>query len=109
MASLEFPFRTGKVTIDLEKCRGCETHACVDACARFGGSLFKVEDSVPALIPTAEEAGRRCIEDLACELYCQDNGNKGLRITLDMFGLDEYRKKIGLACDGGPETDGDTR
>ena len=97
MAILEFPFRTGRVTIDLEKCRDCQSYACVDACARFGGTLFKEENGLPALIPSAEEAGRRCIEDLACERYCQDNGNKGLQITLDMFGLDEYRKKIGLA------------
>ncbi len=97
MTTLEFPFRTGKVTIDLEKCRGCQSYDCVEACARFGGNLFKVEDGLPVLIPSAEEAGRRCIEDLACELYCQDNGNKGLQITLDMFGLDEYRRKVGLA------------
>ena len=97
MAILEFPFRTGKVTIDLEKCRDCQSYACVDACARFGGTLLKEEGGLPALIPSAEEAGRRCIEDLACEHYCQDNGNKGLQITLDMFGLDDYRKKIGLA------------
>jgi len=96
MATLEFPFRTGKVTIDLDRCRDCESYACVDACARFGGTLFKEENGLPALIPSVEEAGRRCIEDLACELYCQSDGNKGLRITLDMFGLEEYREKVGL-------------
>ena len=97
MATLEFPFRTGKVTIDLEKCRSCQNHACVEACAKFGGNLFDIDDGLPVLISGAEESGRRCIEDLACELYCQDTGNKGLTITLDMFGLDEYRSKIGLA------------
>ena len=96
MADLEFQFRTGKVTIDYEKCRGCESYACVDACARFGGNLFKVQDGKPVLIQNPEEAQRRCIEDLACELYCQSRGNKGLRIILDMFGLNEYRQKIGL-------------
>ena len=96
MAIFEFPFRTGKVTIDYEKCRSCESYACVDACARFGGNLFKIEDDKPVLIHNIEESGRRCIEDLTCELYCQAEGNKGLEIILDMFGLNEYRKKIGL-------------
>jgi len=45
---------------------------------------------------TQEEVQRRCIEDLTCELYCQARGNKGLEIFLDMFGLDEYRQKVGL-------------
>ena len=96
MTVFEFPFRTGKVVIDYEKCRDCESYACVNACARFGGDLLKVEDGKPALIPTIEETPRRCIEDLTCEIYCQADGNKGLKIVLDMFGLDEYRKKIGL-------------
>jgi len=96
MSTLELPFRTGKVTIDLEKCRSCQNHPCIDACIKFGGSLFKIENGLPALISGVEESGRRCIEDLACERYCQDTGNKGLMITLDMFGLDEYRNKIGL-------------
>ncbi len=96
MTVFEFPFRTGKVVIDYEKCRDCESYACVDACARFGGNLFKVEDGKPVLIPTIEETPRRCIEDLTCELYCQSHGNKGLEIVLDMFGLDEYRQKVRL-------------
>ena len=93
----ELPFRTGKVVIDYDKCLDCESYACVKACSLFGGNLLRVEDGRPVLIPTAEEAKRRCIEDLACELYCQTYGNKGLRIVLDMFGLDEYRERIGLA------------
>jgi len=96
MAIFEFPFRTGKVTIDYERCRSCESYACIDACARFGGNLFRVEDGKPVLIQTPEEAKRHCIEDLTCELYCQAEGNKGLEIILDMFGLNEYRQKIGL-------------
>jgi len=96
MATLEFTFRTGKVTIDLERCRECVTHDCVDACAKFGATLFRLEDGLPVLVFTAEESGRRCIEDLACELYCRDNGNRGLKISLDMFGLDEYRQKARL-------------
>ena len=91
-----FPFRTGKTVIDYEKCKDCESYACVKACSLFGTNLFRVEDGKPVLIPSQEEAGRRCSEDLSCELYCQAYGNKGLKIVLDMFGLDEYRNKIGL-------------
>jgi len=97
MASLEFAFRTGKITIDYDKCISCESYACVNACEKYGGNLFKVEDGKPVLQIAVEDAPRRCIEDLACQIYCHSNGNKGLEMILDMFGLDEYRAKIGLA------------
>ena len=96
MPPFEFAFRTGKVTIDLEQCAGCTSHACVSACARFGGDLFKIEDGHPVLTMTPEEAGRRCVEDLACEIYCHSDGCGALRLVLESFGLDEYRKKIGV-------------
>jgi hypothetical protein len=96
MTSYKFLFRTGAVSIDHDRCRSCENYACVKACSLFGANLFRVEGDKPVLIANPEEAGRRCIEDLACELYCQTYGNKGLKIILDMFGLDEYRDKIGL-------------
>jgi ferredoxin-like protein FixX len=95
MAVFEFSFRTGKVVIDYEKCQGCENYACIKACSLFGGNLFRVDDGKPVLIAGVEEAGRRCIEDLTCELYCQAYGNKGLKIVLNMFGLNEYRDKTG--------------
>lgn len=94
MAIYEFPFATGQVTIDYEKCKDCENYACVKACSLFGRAILRVEDDKPALI--SEDANQRCIEDLACELYCQAYGNKGLKISLDMFGLEEYRRKVGL-------------
>ncbi len=93
MALYEFPFTTGRVTIDHEKCRDCESYACVKACSLFGRSILRIENDCPVL--TGEDANKRCIEDLGCELYCQDYGNRALGITLDMFGLDEYRKKTG--------------
>lgn len=96
MTIYEFPFRTGKTIIDYEKCKSCQNYACVKACSLFGANLFRIEDSKPVLIPSLEEAKRRCIECLACELYCQASGNKGLKVVLDMFGLDQYRHKIGL-------------
>ena len=94
MAIFEFPFATGKVTIDYEKCKDCENYACVKACSLFGRSILRVEGGKPVLI--SDDANKRCIEDLSCELYCQAYGNKGLVIVLDMFGLQKYRHKIGL-------------
>ena len=96
MTIYEFLFETGKVTIDYEKCKDCESYACVKACSLFGGTILRVEGGKPALITSPEETRRGCIEDLACELYCQAYGKKGLKITLDMFGLKKYRDKIGL-------------
>ena len=89
MSVYEFPFRTGKVIIDYEKCRSCENYACVKACSLFGVNLFRIQDGKPVLIASPEEAGRRCTEDLSCELYCQDYGNKGLKIILDSLDLDK--------------------
>jgi len=92
-----FPFMTGKVTIDHERCKNCESYACVKACSLFGANLLRIKDGKPVLITSPEETKRRCIEDLTCELYCQAYGDKGLKIILDMFGLDEYKNKIGLS------------
>lgn len=95
MAIYEFPFITGKVTIDYEKCKDCENYACVKACSLFGRAILRVEDGKPVLI--SEDANKRCIEDLTCELYCKTYGNRGLNIILDMFGLEAYRHKIELS------------
>lgn len=97
MADIEFTFRTGKIAVDYQKCRDCQTYACIGACEKFGITLYKLVDGRPVLIYSLEETGRRCIEDLACEIYCQSRGNKGLIISLDMFGLEEYRQKVRLA------------
>jgi len=94
MAIHEFPFATGKVTIDYEKCKDCNNYACIKACSLFGRAILRIEDGKPALI--SKDANKHCIEDLACELYCQAYGNKGLDISLDTLGLEEYRHKIGL-------------
>ena len=94
MAIYEFPFATGKVTIDYKKCQDCKNYACVKACSLFGRAILRIENGKPVLV--GEGANKQCIEDLGCELYCQAYGNKGLKISLDMFGLEEYRNKIGL-------------
>jgi len=96
MSNIEFTFRTGKIVIDTERCAACRTLACVNACKTYGAGLFQDNRGKLGLVNNPEETGRRCIEDLACEIYCQRDGNKGLKIYLDMFGLEEYRKKVGL-------------
>jgi len=95
MAIYEFPFATGKVIVDYEQCKDCESYACVKACSIFGRAILRVEDGKPILV--SEDANKRCIEDLTCELYCQSHGNKGLQIALDMFGLEEYKQKVGVS------------
>jgi hypothetical protein len=96
MTGVKFTFRTGNIVIDYQRCAACKTRPCVDACKKFGTTLYKLEGGLPVLIYSVEDTGRRCIEDLSCEVYCQSLGNKGLVINLDMFGLDEYRKKVGV-------------
>ena len=92
----EFSFRTGRIIIDHARCEHCTSYACVKACSLFGANLLRITDGKPLLTTPYQEAQRRCVEDLACELYCQSFGNRGLSIVLDMFGLDEYRQSSGL-------------
>ena len=95
MKDYEFPFTTGRVIIDYDKCRDCENYACVKACSLFGRAILRIDDGRPVL--TSDDANKNCIEDLTCELYCHNYGNKGLGIALDMFGLEAYRARIGLS------------
>lgn len=92
----EFSFRTGRVLIDHEKCARCKSYACVKACSLFGRGILRIQDGLPVLTTTQEEARRLCIESLSCELYCRAYGNKGLRMILDDFGLEEFRHRTGL-------------
>jgi hypothetical protein len=96
MTMYEFAFRTGRIAIDYDKCAACKSFACVKACSLFGANIFRIIDGRPALIGDLADTGKRCIEDLACEYSCETFGNKGLKISLDSLGLEEYRRKIGL-------------
>lgn len=96
MASLEIAFRTGKITIDQGKCSACRGLPCVKACSLFGRGLFRIQDGKVALIGSVDDAQKSCIECLACERYCADYGKGGLTITLDTFGLEDYRRKVKL-------------
>ncbi len=93
MSVLEFEVRSGgTISIDLEKCRSCETKACVKICSTTGmGQILELKDGLPALKPTLEEVKRgACTEDLACELDCRLYGNKAIVITLPLPQLDDY-------------------
>jgi len=90
----EFEIKTGKITIDHNKCAKCNTKACVKACSLFGTNILRLERGKPVLVPSLEDTKRgACIEDLACELYCRSSGEKGLTIELPIPGLAEYRGK----------------
>ncbi|RLG50888.1 MAG: hypothetical protein DRN96_06620 [Thermoproteota archaeon] len=81
---LEFEFRTGRVRIDLAKCKECSTLACVKACSLYGRGILRVKGGLPALAVPEDEARRLCIECLACEVQCHLHGNHGASIELPM-------------------------
>jgi succinyl-CoA synthetase beta subunit len=83
-------FSGGSVTIDHVVCATCETKACVAACqAPSLGSVLVLQDGLPALAVTAEQAKRgACIECLACDLACRSDGAGGLQFVLPMPALD---------------------
>ena len=97
MSVLEFDVRSGgTIRIDLEKCKSCETKACVKICNSTGmGQILDLKDGVPALKITPEEVKRGgCTEDLACELECELHGNKAIVVTLPLPELDEYLENM---------------
>ncbi|MBW1696190.1 MAG: hypothetical protein JRH18_03085 [Deltaproteobacteria bacterium] len=95
---MEFSERTIKIIIDDEKCKGCSTHACVEACKTYSrGILVLKEDGNPGVVDSAEELARKGTECLACEYECWFRGNKAITIKAPIEGLDEYRKKHGTA------------
>lgn len=95
---MEFSERTIKVIIDDEKCKGCTTHVCVEACKTYSrGILVLKEDGKPGVEDSPEELARKGTECLACEYECWFRGNKAITIEAPIEGLDDYRKKHGTA------------
>ena len=94
---MEFEERTIKVIIDEEKCEGCQTKACIDACKKFARGILVLVDGKPGVTADAEELKRKGTECLACEFACMTKGNGAITIEIPMEGLDEYRKKHGTA------------
>jgi len=94
---MEFSERTIKIIIDEEKCAGCETHACVEACKTFSRGILVLKDGKPAVEGSAEELARTGTECLACEYACWFKGNSAITIEVPVEGLAEYRAKNGTA------------
>jgi hypothetical protein len=93
---MEFSERTIKVIIDDEKCKGCTTHVCAEACKTHSrGILVLTDEGKPGVVDSPEELARKGTECLACEYECWFRGNKAITIEAPIEGLDEYRKKHG--------------
>ena len=94
---MEFSEKTIKIIIDEEQCKGCTTHACVDACSKYSRGILVLKDSKPGVEDSPEELARKGTECLACEYECWFRGNSAITIEAPIDGLDEYRKKHGTA------------
>ncbi len=92
---MEFHERTIKIIIDEEKCEGCTTHACVDACKLFSRGILKLKDGKPVVEDTVDELARKGTECLACEYECWFRGNGAITIEAPVEGLSDYRKRYG--------------
>ena len=96
---LKFAFRTGEISIDLSRCIAPKCgFACVKACRFYGRSILKIEGGKPALAVSREEVPRLDNECLSCEINCKLHGSNVIKITLPLFGLQEYRKSVGLSA-----------
>lgn len=83
---------TGRIYIDHEVCRKCESKACVSVCPK---DVIKLKEGVPVLNLEPDEVKKgKCTECLACEIACKFEGENGLYIYLPIPGLKEYRDKI---------------
>jgi len=92
---MEFNERTIKVIIDEEKCEGCQTHACVEACKTYSRGILVLKDGKPAVEGSPDELARKGTECLACEYECWFRGNSAITIEVPVEGLADYRKKHG--------------
>jgi hypothetical protein len=90
-----FETRTGQVCIDHDQCVGCDSQACVEACRRFGSNILAVEEGLPVLSVSREEARRRDTECLGCEIECLLHGQRAITISLPIAGLEEFRNRHG--------------
>jgi hypothetical protein len=77
----------GRVTLDHDLCRDCESKICIQTCVP---QILSLDGDVPVLNISHEEARRGgCTECLACEIECYFLGNKGGDVHLPIRGLDE--------------------
>ena len=91
---MEFHEQTITVSIDESKCAACESKACIAACKTYARGILVLKDGVPAVEGDAKRLGTEC---LACEYECWLRGKGAIAIEAPIPGLDEYRKKLGIA------------
>jgi len=89
--SCSFETITGKIFIDHQKCLGCKSKGCVEACS---AQILKLEEEKPVLAFSQEETKKgKCTECLACEIFCTFHEQKAIFIQLPIPGLKEYRDR----------------
>jgi succinyl-CoA synthetase beta subunit len=90
--SYNFETMTGKIFIDHQKCSGCKSKGCIEACS---AQILKLEEEQPVLAISQEEAKKgKCTECLVCEIFCTFHEQKAVFIQLPIPGLKEYREKV---------------
>ena len=90
---MEFNERTIKVIIDYDKCEGCTSHACIEACKKYSRGILVLKDGKPTVEASPAELARVGTECLACEYECWFRGNSAITIEVPIEGLMGYRKK----------------
>lgn len=96
---LEFAEKSLKVKIDTNKCDSCQSKACVAACKKYARGILAIDEKGRVSIGnySEEEVLRLGTECLACEFACEFYGNNAIKIEIPIVGLDEYKKKRGIA------------
>jgi hypothetical protein len=80
---LVFKTRTCEIVIDYDKCIAPKCRfACVKADRLYGRGVLKIAGGKPVLAVSQDEAARICNECLACEIHCEWNGGKAVRVIV---------------------------
>jgi succinyl-CoA synthetase beta subunit len=85
-----FETLTGTIFINQDRCAGCSSQGCVEACS---ARILHLQDGRAQLAIAAEDAQKgKCTECLACELFCKFHEQDAIFIHLPIPGLKEYRE-----------------
>jgi ferredoxin len=91
----EFQEQTIKVVVDENKCKTCESKACIAACKTYARGMLVLKDGVyPVVEGDPKRLGTEC---LACEYECWLRGNGAITIEAPVPQLEEYRQKLGIS------------
>jgi hypothetical protein len=76
----------GSIAIDYNKCKKCDTHACVKHCqSSHLTHVLVIKQGLPVLARPDEDTGQGwCTECCACELNCSLYGKKAISIDLPL-------------------------